>query len=117
MTLPLNPHPGPQPDDLTDASASAPYVTPNASLSTTHDTITTTTSESLKKTSSRWTENEVTLLLDYVEGNCILTTVRGISLKKSDFNKAHTMVKSKDASQCHYEWGRVCIVIIISFHH
>ena len=38
-------------------------------------------------------------------------TVRCLNLKKSEFNKAHTVVKSKDANQCHYKWGHVCIVI------
>ena len=60
-----------------------------------------------EKTSGRWTDSEVHLLLDYVEANCILTTPRGLNLKKTDFKKAHDMVKSKDAAQCHYKWGHV----------
>ena len=106
----------PQPDDSTEASSSAAPVTTNTSSSAAHDTIATTTSKSLEKTSGRWTENEVTLLLDYVEGHCVLTTARGLSLKKSDFNKARTFVKSKDAAQCHSKWGRVRILIILGFH-
>ena len=54
-----------------------------------------------------WTDQEISLLLDYVEANCPLTTSRGFSLKKSHFNKARETVKSKDASQCHYKWGHV----------
>jgi hypothetical protein len=45
-------------------------------------------------------------------------------MKKSEFNKAHDTVKSKDAAQCHYKWGHVDIFIIIegsdyylSIHH
>jgi hypothetical protein len=59
------------------------------------------TSENIEKTSGRWTESEVVLLLDYVKENCVLMTARGLSLKKSEFNKACAMVKSKDAAQCH----------------
>jgi len=91
---------GPEDYDSTNFSAS----------STTHDTPTTTnTSENIEKTNSRWTENEVNLLLEYVEANCILTTARGLNMKKSEFNKARAMVKSKDASQCHYKWGHVSV--------
>ena len=101
---------GPQPDhDATN---------PSASSSAPRDTSTTTgsASENLEKT-SRWTENEIKLLLDYVEGHCVLTTARGLSLKKADFNKARTVVKSKDASQCHYKWSHVRIFIInVRFH-
>jgi len=93
----------------------------NHSASTsTHNTqpATTSTSESIKKTSGRWTDNEIKLLLDYVESNCTLTTARGLTLKKSEFNKAHATVKSKDAMQCHYKWGQVRILIINArFHH
>ncbi len=58
------------------------------------------TTGSVEKTSGRWTNDEVKLLLGYVEANCILTTARGLNLKKSDFNKAHNTVKTKDPSQC-----------------
>ena len=83
---------GPQEHDSTNFSA----------LSSTHETLaTTSTSENIEKTNSRWTEHEVNLLLDYIETNCILTTARGLNLKKSEFNKAQAIVKPKDASQCH----------------
>ena len=87
--------------------------------SSTHDTpAATSTSENIEKTNSRWTETEVNLLLDYVEANCILTTARGLNMKKSEFNKARAMVKSKDASQCHYKWGHVSISVIDeNFYH
>ena len=89
-----------------------------ASSSTTHDApATASTSENLDKTSGRWTKNKIKLLLDYVEGNCTLMTARGLNLKKSEFNKAHAMVKSKDAGQCHYKWGHVRIVIINDCFH
>jgi hypothetical protein len=76
------------------------------------------TSENIEKTSGRWTESEVVLLLDYVEANCVLMTARGLSLKKSEFNKARATVKSKDAAQCHYKWGHVRFFVINKcFHH
>ena len=93
----------------------------HSALTSTHDTqpTTTSTSESIKKTSSQWTDNEITLLLNYVESNCTLTTAKGLTLKKSEFNKACATVKSKDATQCHYKWGQVCVfqVIIIYYLH
>jgi hypothetical protein len=52
-----------------------------------------------------WSENEVKLLLDYVEANCVLTTARGLNLKKQEFNKAQAVVKTKTAAQCLYKWG------------
>ena len=70
------------------------------------------TTGSVEKTSRRWTDDEVKLLLGYVEANCILTTARGFNLKKSDFNKARNTVKTKDPSQCHYKWGHVHISVI-----
>lgn len=69
------------------------------------------TSASGKK-GGRWSEQEITLLLDYVESQCSLNTARGLTLKKSQFNKARDTVKSKDAGQCHYKWNHVCILII-----
>lgn len=91
----------------------------HSASTSTHNTqpATTSTSESSKKTSGRWTDNEIKLLLDYVESNCTLTTVRGFTLKKSEFNKAHATVKSKDATQCHYKWGQVHILIINDHFH
>ena len=93
-------------------------IGPSASSSAAHDTLTTTTSENLEKTSGRWTKNKITLLLDYVKKNCILTTARGLNLKKLEFNKARTVVKSKDANECHYKCGHVHIVInYINFNY
>ena len=40
-------------------------------------------------------------------GDGTIKKSRGTNLKKSGFNKAHDMVKSKDAAQCHYKWGHV----------
>ncbi|KAF8805532.1 hypothetical protein BYT27DRAFT_7224832 [Phlegmacium glaucopus] len=86
-------------------------MNPSASSSTAHDTpATTSTSENLEKTSGQWTKNEIGLPLDYIEGNCILTTGRGLNLKKLEFNKARTMMKLKDANQCHYKWGHLCTI-------
>jgi hypothetical protein len=67
------------------------------------------TSSNSGKASGRWTDQEITLLLDYVETHCSLNTPRGLNLKKTQFNKARDTVKSKDASQCHYKWGHVRI--------
>jgi hypothetical protein len=79
---------------------------------------TTSTSESNKKANGRWTNDEIKLLLNYVESNCTLTSTRGLTLKKSEFNKARTTVKSKDAAQGHYKWGQVHILLINhGFHH
>src|SRR5277367_4806622 len=57
-----------------------PYPLNQSSASTqtsTHNTqpAAATTSTS-KKTSGQWTDNEIKLLLDYVESNCTLTTAR-----------------------------------------
>lgn len=63
--------------------------------------------------SGRWTDQEISRLLDYVEANCPTNASNGVSLKKTHFNKASDTVKSKNASQCHYKWGHVCISSII----
>ena len=91
----------------------------NLSASTYDTPPTTGTSETIEKStgSSRWTETEIKLLLDYVEENCTLTTARGLNLKKSEFNKAREIVKSKDTSQCHYKWSHVCIILIDKSSH
>ena len=91
-----------------------------AASTSTHNTqpATTSTSENMKKSGGQWTDNKVKLLLNYVESNCTLTTVRGLTLKKLEFNKAHATIKLKDANQCHYKWGQVHIFIINnSFHY
>ena len=59
-----------------------------------------------------WTDEEIELFLDSVSTNCTLMTARGLSLKKTAFNQAHVVVKTKDAAQCHYKWGNVCTIII-----
>ena len=87
-----------QDHNSTDFSASSSTQDTPASVST---------SENIKKTSGQWTESEIMLLLNYVKANCVFMTAWGLSLKKSEFNKAHAMVKSKDAAQCHYKWGHV----------
>ena len=84
----------------------------SASSSTQDTPASVSTSENIEKTSGRWTESEIALLLDYVEANCVLMTARGLSLKKSEFNKARATVKSKDAAQCHYKWGHVRFFVI-----
>jgi hypothetical protein len=62
------------------------------------------------KASTRWTDQEINLLLDYVEANCTLNpSSSGFSLKKTHFNKARDTVKTKDASKCHYKWNHVRI--------
>ena len=71
------------------------------------------TSSSSGKASGHWTDQEITLLLNYVEAHCSLNTSRGLNLKKSQFNKARDTVKSKDASQCHYKWGHVHVCILV----
>jgi hypothetical protein len=68
-----------------------------------NETTATTQNPGSEKTSGRWTTAEINLLLDYVEANCVLTTARGLNLKKSQFNKTRDTVKTKDANQCHYK--------------
>jgi hypothetical protein len=99
--------------DTTTAQTSGDHDATNFSASSTHNTVNTPTastraSENLEKT-SKWSEAEVELLLNYVEANCILTTARGLNLKKSEFNRASAVVRTKDSSQCHYKWGNVGI--------
>ena len=70
--------------DLTQAGASTPS----------HDTSYPVDAGNLKASANGcWTDQEITLLLDYVEANCSLS--RGLNLKKSQFNKACDTVKSK----------------------
>jgi hypothetical protein len=71
-----------------------------------------TASGTSEKTSGRWTDDEIQLLLHYVATKCTLTTARVLNLKKSQFNEARETVKTKDAGQCHYKWGHVCFFII-----
>ena len=99
--------------NLTNPSESS-CVTSTGTGTGTRDSLATTSmplaeTTASEKSNSRWTEHEVKLLLDYVEANCTLTTGRGLNLKKSEFSKARAMIKSKDASQCHYKWGHVRI--------
>jgi hypothetical protein len=55
------------------------------------------------KDSGRWTDREISLLLDYVEAHCPLNTKKGLNLTKTQFNKAGETIKSKDYNQCHYK--------------
>jgi hypothetical protein len=80
-------------------------------LSSTNDTLATTSTSGTEK-AKRWTEHEINLLLNYVEQNCILSTTRGLNLKKASFNGASDMIKTRDASQCHYKWNNVGIFVI-----
>ncbi len=77
-----------------------------------HNILATASTVESEKTSGCWTMDEIHLLLDYVKANCVLTTVRGLNLKKVHFNKARDTVKSKDTGQCHYKWGHVNVFII-----
>jgi hypothetical protein len=103
-------------DDHDDSTAQNPQdhdSTHHSTLSSTNDTLATTSVvETAEKSSKQWTEHEIDLLLQYVEQNCILTTPRGLNLKKTDFNRASNMIKTKDAGQCKYKWGSVSIFII-----
>lgn len=93
-----------------DTAAPNPQDNGSTASSSVHDVpAAPSTTGSVEKTGGRWMDNEVNLLLDYVEANCTLTTARGLNLKKSEFNKARNTVKTKDAAQCHYKWGHVCI--------
>ena len=84
-----------------------------SALSSTHDTLATSSSAGTSEKTSRWTDQEISLLLDYVEQNSLLNTRRGINLKKAEFTKASIMIKSKDRGQCQYKWGHVGIFVII----
>ena len=96
----------PDPSHPTNPSASASSSGSQATPATTSAPI------NQEKNNGRWTDEEIKLLLDYVSANCALTTARGLSLKKTAFSQAHAIVKTKDASQCHYKWGNVRIIII-----
>ena len=97
-------------DDSTTGTQAQNQQDHDSNLSSTNDT--TNTSGTSEKNDGRWTEQEIYLLLNYIEQNSILTTARGLNLKKSEFNNARNMIKSKDASQCHYKWGKVSILLI-----
>ena len=84
----------PQDHDLTHYSA----------LSAANDTLAIpSTAGTAEKTGMRLNDQEINLFLNYVKQHCTLMTSRDTNLKKSDFNKAHDMVKSKDTAQCHYK--------------
>jgi hypothetical protein len=106
-------------DDNNNMTAQDHNSTEFSASSSTQDTpASVSTSENIEKTSGRWTRSEITLLLDYVEANCVLMTAQGLSLKKSEFNKACATVKSKDAAPCHYKWGHVHFLVNNEdFHH
>ena len=103
--------------DMDDNSTSN-QETSHSDFTSTHDTsypADTSSNSGKANTTGRWTDQEITLLLDYIEAHCPLSTSRGLSLKKTQFNKARDTVKSKDASQCHYKWGHVRISHCLGF--
>jgi hypothetical protein len=106
-------------DNDSTAQTAGDHDSTNISTSTTQNTVdtpaTASTSGNIERTSNRWTDDEIKLLIDYVEANCTLTTTRGLVLKKSEFNKARTTVKTKDAGQCHYKWTHVGIFLSTTF--
>ena len=103
-------------DNSEDHNQQESALTSNLDLTSAHDTSNhADTSSNSGRASGRWTDQEINLLLDYVEAHCHLNMSRGLSLKRSQFNKARDMIKSKDASQCHYKWGHVRIHIINVF--
>ena len=53
------------------------------------------TSSSSGKASGRWTDQEITLLLNYVEAHCSLNTSRGLNLKKANSTKLVTRSSQK----------------------
>ena len=65
------------------------------------------TSSNSGKASGRWTDQEITLLLDYVETHCSLNTLRGLNLKKTQFNKVLNTdpSESERKSDCNIEQG------------
>jgi hypothetical protein len=99
---PLNPH---------DAD-SVYYSSASSSLHTFTQTATTSNTEGSEKTSGQWTTDEILLLLEYVRENCVLTTMKGLNLKKTEFNKAREVVKTKDVGQCQYKWGHVHSILL-----
>jgi hypothetical protein len=102
-------------DDPDDQILQDNLASHSGSLATsTHNpTVADTSQASSSEKTSHWTDHEITLLLDYIEASCVLNTTRGLTLKKSEFNKAHNTVKSKDPSQCHYKWGHVRVLLYI----
>lgn len=101
---------GQEPQDDDPQSMTEDYSTHRSASLSTHDTpATTSAAGTSEKTSNRWTDQEINLLITYVEGNCVLTTKRGSILKKSQFNKASGFISLKDAGQCQYKWGHVRI--------
>lgn len=104
------------PDSNVDAQTTEDHDPTNFSASSsTHDTPASTENIEKASASNRWTDKEVSLLLDYVEANCVLKTAQGLTLRKSEFNKARATVKSKVANQCHYKWNHVRIVLSTNF--
>jgi hypothetical protein len=95
-----------------DSNSQTPQLDDYSALSSTHDTPATTTSAETVEKNKRWTDQEIELLLNYVERNSILTTQRGLNLKKSEFRGASNMIKTKDPTQCHSKWGRVGVFVI-----
>ena len=95
-------------DDIEDCNLQENHSTSHSGFTSTPGTSNPAdTSGNSGKPSGYWTDQEITLLLDYVKTHCSLDTPRGLNSKKTQFNKAQDTVKSKDASQCHYKWGHV----------
>lgn len=103
-------------EDHTSLQENASTSHSNFTSTLSYDTSTSNPAEASTKSgkaaSSHWSDQEINLLLDYVETHCSLNTSSGLNLKATHFNKARETVKSKDSSQCHYKWGHVCVFII-----
>src|SRR5438270_13606518 len=67
----------PNPQDMTDSTESH-----HSASSATHNlpqTATASNTKSSERTSGRWTNDEMALLLKFVRDNCVLTTTRGLN--------------------------------------
>jgi hypothetical protein len=103
------------PDDSTTRNLPDHDSTDYSTLSSTNDTLaTTSTAGTTEKSNKRWSVQEINLLLDYIERNSILTTARGLNLKKSEYKKASEMVKTRDAVQCQRKWANVGGIFVIN---
>jgi len=101
-------NPAPQPE----GDANDDNVTTTPSQNTPSIAASSSSNINATSTSGRWSPDEIQLLLDYVEANCVFTAAKGINLKKSEFKGAHDVVKTKTATQCHYKWGHVSVFVI-----
>ena len=93
-------------DDIEDHNLQENDSTSHSGFTSTPDTSNpANTSSNSGKASGHWTDQEITLLLDHVEAHCSLNTLRGLNLKKTQFNKAHDTVKAKDSKLSVLRWG------------